>query len=230
MELLTDVVKGCSYWVNNHLDHQYRPRPTNKIIRSAKAMIGEEMENGALSRNCERFVTDLRYGKAKSRQFVEEPQPGDMIEIVHEDCKDWAVYVGHGDVIHLTLPRGSPKTSVLNMLMFLSERVVVKKETLGAVTLGCNYQVNNLLDHKYRPRPVDEIISSAEDMIGYMMYAPLCGHNEKLITDLRYGRVPQKLSRDDPIPGDMIAISRGAFQHWAIYVGGSYVVHVTTPA
>ncbi|XP_066107906.1 uncharacterized protein [Saccopteryx bilineata] len=228
-ELLTDVVQGCSYWLNNHLDHLYKAQPVHRMVRSTKKMIGEVQENGVLSRNCEQLVTDLRYGKAESRQFIEEPQPGDMIEILHDDCKDWALYVGHGYVIHLTLPRGFPRTSVLNMLMFLTERVVVKKETLGAVTLGCNFRVNNRLDHQYRPRTVDEIISSAEDMIGYKMYVPPPGSNEKFVTDLRYGRVPRELSREDPIPGDIIAISRGVFQHWAIYVGGSYVVHVSTP-
>ncbi|KAM8812731.1 uncharacterized protein V5649_005116 [Rhynchonycteris naso] len=228
-ELLTDVVRGCSYWVNNHLDHLFKAQPVTEMIRSAKKMIGEAIENSVLSRNCEHFVTDVRYGKARSQQSVEEPRTGDMIEILHDDYKDWALYVGHGYVIHLTLPRGFPRTSVLNMLMFLTERVVVTKETLWAVTLGCNYRVNNRLDHQYRPRTVDEIIGSAEDMIGYKMYVPPPGNNEKFITDLRYGRVPRELSREDPIPGDIIAISRDVFQHWAIYVGGGYVVHVTTP-
>uniref|UniRef100_A0A672J6T3 LRAT domain-containing protein n=2 Tax=Salarias fasciatus TaxID=181472 RepID=A0A672J6T3_SALFA len=34
---------------------------------------------------------------------------------------------------------------------------------------------------------------------------------------------PQK-----PEVGDLIEIFRGTFQHWAIYVGGGYVVHLTT--
>nr|KAF6325556.1 hypothetical protein mMyoMyo1_016294 [Myotis myotis] len=31
-------------------------------------MVGKEMEYSVLSRNCEHFVTDLRYGKARSLQ------------------------------------------------------------------------------------------------------------------------------------------------------------------
>ncbi|NXD38467.1 PA216 protein, partial [Copsychus sechellarum] len=30
-----------------------------------------------------------------------------------------------------------------------------------------------------------------------------------------------------PQPGDLIEIYRGAYQHWALYVGNDYVIHVT---
>ncbi|NXR22520.1 PA216 protein, partial [Cinclus mexicanus] len=33
--------------------------------------------------------------------------------------------------------------------------------------------------------------------------------------------------KDDPIPGDLIEIDRPLYQHWALYVGGGYVIHVT---
>ncbi|TNN24933.1 Retinoic acid receptor responder protein 3 [Liparis tanakae] len=29
-------------------------------------------------------------------------------------------------------------------------------------------------------------------------------------------------------PGDLIEISRGGYQHWAVYIGGDEVVHLTT--
>ncbi|XP_059566607.1 phospholipase A and acyltransferase 4-like [Myotis daubentonii] len=67
-ELLSDVVGGCHYRVNNHLDHEYSPLPVNKIISSAEEMVGKELAYSVLSRNCEHFVTDLRYGKARSPQ------------------------------------------------------------------------------------------------------------------------------------------------------------------
>ncbi|XP_070282382.1 phospholipase A and acyltransferase 4-like [Myotis yumanensis] len=67
-ELLSDVVGGCRYRVNNHLDHEYSPLPVNKIISSAEEMVGKELAYSVLSRNCEHFVTDLRYGKARSPQ------------------------------------------------------------------------------------------------------------------------------------------------------------------
>nr|XP_060463001.1 phospholipase A and acyltransferase 1-like isoform X2 [Panthera onca] len=70
LELLRDVVGHCRYRVNNRLDHKYKPRPVNVIIYSAKKKIGEEMEYRLLGKNCEHFVTDLRYGVPHSRQVV----------------------------------------------------------------------------------------------------------------------------------------------------------------
>ncbi|XP_036933081.1 phospholipase A and acyltransferase 4-like isoform X3 [Acanthopagrus latus] len=36
-------------------------------------------------------------------------------------------------------------------------------------------------------------------------------------------------SDETPEPGDLIEIFRGGYQHWAVYVGDGYVVHVTSP-
>ncbi|XP_061434413.1 phospholipase A and acyltransferase 3-like [Lethenteron reissneri] len=35
-------------------------------------------------------------------------------------------------------------------------------------------------------------------------------------------------TKSDPKPGDLIEIFRKAYQHWAIYVGDGYVVHITS--
>ncbi|XP_066216211.1 phospholipase A and acyltransferase 4-like isoform X1 [Saccopteryx leptura] len=67
-ELLTDVLEGCEYRVNNYLDGKYKPRSLNRIISSAKAMIGKEIKYSLTSGNCEHFVTDLRYHKPHSLQ------------------------------------------------------------------------------------------------------------------------------------------------------------------
>ncbi|XP_029771300.1 phospholipase A and acyltransferase 4-like [Suricata suricatta] len=79
-ELLKDVVGNCFYRINNHLDHEYRPEPVNKIIRSAKEKIGERMEYSLLENNCEHFVTNLRYGWPHSKQ-VEDALTGGKITI-----------------------------------------------------------------------------------------------------------------------------------------------------
>ncbi|XP_025771131.1 retinoic acid receptor responder protein 3-like [Puma concolor] len=75
-EVLRDVVGRCRYRVNNHLDHKYKPRPVNVIICSAKKKIGEEMEYRLLGKNCEHFVTDLRYGVPHSRQVDRDAPTG----------------------------------------------------------------------------------------------------------------------------------------------------------
>ncbi|XP_054138632.1 phospholipase A and acyltransferase 1-like isoform X2 [Melozone crissalis] len=33
--------------------------------------------------------------------------------------------------------------------------------------------------------------------------------------------------RSDPQPGDLIEIDRPGYQHWALYVGDGYVIHLT---
>lgn len=86
---LEDVVGNCRYRVNNHLDHKYTPRPVNEIIYSAKQKIGQEMPYSLLSRNCEHFVTNLRYGEPHSRQV----RPSEVIPLPPEcllGCLSWA--------------------------------------------------------------------------------------------------------------------------------------------
>ncbi|KAG3284822.1 HRAS-like suppressor 2 [Ictidomys tridecemlineatus] len=36
--------------------------------------------------------------------------------------------------------------------------------------------------------------------------------------------------RTSPKPGDLIEFFRGAFEHWAVYVGKGYVVHLASPS
>uniref|UniRef100_A0A8D1UZL7 LRAT domain-containing protein n=1 Tax=Sus scrofa TaxID=9823 RepID=A0A8D1UZL7_PIG len=67
-ERLKDVVRGCRYRINNILDHKYRPRPVHEILKSANEMIDVEMEYSFLEKNCEHFVTKLRYDKAECGQ------------------------------------------------------------------------------------------------------------------------------------------------------------------
>nr|XP_057941965.1 phospholipase A and acyltransferase 4-like [Doryrhamphus excisus]XP_057941966.1 phospholipase A and acyltransferase 4-like [Doryrhamphus excisus]XP_057941967.1 phospholipase A and acyltransferase 4-like [Doryrhamphus excisus] len=40
---------------------------------------------------------------------------------------------------------------------------------------------------------------------------------------------PYKHGEEEPELGDMIEISRGTYQHWALYVGNNCVVHLTRP-
>ncbi|KAM5222413.1 phospholipase A and acyltransferase 4-like [Hipposideros larvatus] len=88
-----------------------------------------------------------------------------MIEIFHIGYMDWAIYVGDGDVIHLAPPSEFPRFGSSNMFIFLSGTAVVTKESLRNAAWGCLYRVNNCFNHKFRPRPVNEIINSAKKMV-----------------------------------------------------------------
>ncbi|XP_045711222.1 phospholipase A and acyltransferase 4-like isoform X2 [Phyllostomus hastatus] len=145
--------------------------------------------------------------------FSEEPRPGDIIDIFHIGYKDWAIYVGDGNVIHLTPPRGFPRIGSSNMFIFLTGRAQVTEEPLGSAAWGCLYRVNNYLDDKCRPRPVDDIISSAREMIhSEKTYTVLSDNSKTFVTDLRYGRPRRELSREDPMPGDLMEICRGLYE------------------
>ncbi|XP_055087309.1 phospholipase A and acyltransferase 3-like isoform X2 [Periophthalmus magnuspinnatus] len=67
-EKIWDVVGQDQYHVNNLLDHKYQPQHRNKIVRDALKLVGRVLPYNVARYNCEHFVTDLRYGKAESRQ------------------------------------------------------------------------------------------------------------------------------------------------------------------
>ncbi|XP_034885498.1 phospholipase A and acyltransferase 3-like [Mirounga leonina] len=130
-------------------------------------------------------------------QFCEEPKPGDLIQIFRIGYEHWAIYVGDGYVIHLTSPSEIPWVRSSITFSVLSSRAVVKRELLRDVVGGCCYKVNNLLDNRYRPRPVNQIIYSAKQMVGQEMeYSLLHKNCEHFVTNLRYGEPNSRQVRD----------------------------------
>ncbi|KAF5896027.1 HRAS-like suppressor 3 [Clarias magur] len=67
-EQLWDVAGKDKYTVNNLLDKKYEPRLIHVILEEAHSLLGQELPYCFIRGNCEHFVTDLRYGKAESRQ------------------------------------------------------------------------------------------------------------------------------------------------------------------
>uniref|UniRef100_A0A8C5G2M1 Retinoic acid receptor responder protein 3-like n=1 Tax=Gouania willdenowi TaxID=441366 RepID=A0A8C5G2M1_GOUWI len=65
---LWDVVGNHEWRVNNDLDKKYEHRPVQVIVRDALDVVGCELPYNVVTRNCEHFVNELRYGKAESRQ------------------------------------------------------------------------------------------------------------------------------------------------------------------
>ncbi|XP_012696669.1 phospholipase A and acyltransferase 3-like [Clupea harengus] len=65
---LWDVVGTNQYRINNLLDDKYEPRPAHVIQREAQRQEGQEVPFSVFQGNCEHFATELRYGKAESRQ------------------------------------------------------------------------------------------------------------------------------------------------------------------
>ncbi|XP_051689122.2 phospholipase A and acyltransferase 4 isoform X1 [Oryctolagus cuniculus] len=196
-EPLKDAALGRVPWVYNHLDHEYRPRPVDEIIAAAEKMASDRKKYGAPIQNSERFVNELRYGQIPRKWSNEDPQPGDLIEISRSVFAHWAVYVGDGYVVHLLgsdLPllgscSSSPCSSPCE-----DRNGEVKRERLRDVVGGDTYRVNNYLDYKFPPRPVQAIIQLAEERVGPCYYNVLWANCEHFATDLRYGKRYSKQS------------------------------------
>ncbi|XP_067087895.1 phospholipase A and acyltransferase 3-like [Osmerus mordax] len=66
------VVVGSDKWqVNNSLDKKFDARPVDLILKDTRQMVGAELPYNFATKNCEHFVTNLRYGKPESRQVCQ---------------------------------------------------------------------------------------------------------------------------------------------------------------
>uniref|UniRef100_G1PY01 LRAT domain-containing protein n=1 Tax=Myotis lucifugus TaxID=59463 RepID=G1PY01_MYOLU len=119
-----------------------------------------------------------------------EPKPGDLIEISLIGSSHWALYVGDGYVIHLAPPGENSEAGAPTSLG------VVKRQLLEEVVGNCSYEVNNHLDHLYKPRPIEEMLGSGKEMLGMEMeYSDLSRNCEHFVTDLRYGKARSRQVR-----------------------------------
>ncbi|XP_066107913.1 phospholipase A and acyltransferase 4-like isoform X2 [Saccopteryx bilineata] len=139
-----------------------------------------------------------------------EPERGDLIEIFRIGYSHWAIYVGDGYVVHLAPPSEYPGAGSSSLFSVLSNTGVVKRELLTKVVGGCVYRINNYLDHKNKPLPVNKIISSAKEMIGKKMeYSVFSRNCEHFVTDLRYGK-PQSQQVENFMVGAGVTSALGA--------------------
>ncbi|NXM25409.1 HRSL1 enzyme, partial [Oxyruncus cristatus] len=67
-QLLKEVVGDDDWEVNNKYDRSHTPLPVKEIIRRAELYIDRDVTYDVLGKNCEHFVTMLRYGEGVSDQ------------------------------------------------------------------------------------------------------------------------------------------------------------------
>ncbi|XP_032871128.1 uncharacterized protein LOC116968470 isoform X2 [Amblyraja radiata] len=151
-----------------------------------------------------------------NRKF--KPKPGDLIEIRRSLFTHWALYIGHGDVVHLTSDGASGDTRLEGI-------GVIKRQPLDEVADYDSWKVNNGSDGIWNPLPVDKIIKKAKEKIGCSVrYNVLNANCEHFVNSLRYD-IPISF-QFKPKPGDLIEIRRSLFTHWALYMGDGDVVHL----
>uniref|UniRef100_A0A672J3K0 LRAT domain-containing protein n=1 Tax=Salarias fasciatus TaxID=181472 RepID=A0A672J3K0_SALFA len=113
-------------------------------------------------------------------KYNQKPEPGDLIEIFRGPYEHWAVYVGDGYVVHLTA----------NLSSVPNKNGLVYKEKLQDVVGTNKWRVNNILDNKYRPRPVDDIVKDACALVGKKVTYDVSSSNcEHFATGLRYEKL-----------------------------------------
>ncbi|XP_061585729.1 phospholipase A and acyltransferase 5-like [Cololabis saira] len=122
-----------------------------------------------------------------------EAKPGDLIQIFRPGYQHWAVYVGGENVVHFQRLGAAPNT--FSFLRFSSGGGVdsgtgiVKKEELKDVVEKNDWTVNNLLDHKYPPRPANDIVKNACSLVNTNLQYNVLEYNcEHFATEMRYGK------------------------------------------
>ncbi|NXP00220.1 HRSL1 enzyme, partial [Certhia brachydactyla] len=116
------------------------------------------------------------------------PKPGDLIEIKRGHFEHWALYLGDGNVIHVTTAdEGAPSLSASSETRLI-RMAKVKKELLKDVAGNDDWDVNNKYDCLHTPLPVEKIIRRAEQWIGSIApYNMLGSNSEDFVRKLRYG-------------------------------------------
>ncbi|XP_042324488.1 uncharacterized protein LOC121931152 isoform X2 [Sceloporus undulatus] len=180
-EPLHTLVGDSPYLTIEMDDKTHRHKPVQQIIIDAKAMIGEEIDYCDFSNTSKNFITTLLFEIIDNKKVV--PKAGDLIEIPRRVkipyCvyQHWALYVSHGFVVHLA------STGHLG-----KEKSVVKKELLLDVVGNDKFQINNLSDKTYTPKPAQEIVRCALEKVGDKIDYHLIKRNcEHFVNEVRYG-------------------------------------------
>uniref|UniRef100_UPI00358F6B9A phospholipase A and acyltransferase 3-like n=1 Tax=Myxine glutinosa TaxID=7769 RepID=UPI00358F6B9A len=116
------------------------------------------------------------------------PEPGDLIEISRPGYQHWAIYIGNGDVDHVTLNGLGLASSSPSSGSVFSGTPTVKKEKLNIVVGVDRDRINNKYDHHYEPLPAKVIVERALSRVGQdISYGILSNNCEHFVTLLRYG-------------------------------------------
>lgn len=117
-----------------------------------------------------------------------EYQIGDLLEIKRKWYSHWAVFAGNGNVIHITCNLSKSSCNVVKrILKSCLTKTVVRCEKLKDVAGPCEVIVNNFLDDQFMAKCREEILQTAQDMLGKEGYSILFGNCESFANFCRYG-------------------------------------------
>ncbi|KAK0155197.1 HRAS-like suppressor 3 [Merluccius polli] len=117
-----------------------------------------------------------------------EPKPADLIQVFRPCFQHWAVYIGDGDVVHLTSDSQNSGCDI-GGCGTNNNKGMVKIEKLKKVLGNSKYKINNILDEKNKPRPANVVLKEARRLVGSEKpYCFLWKNCEHFATELRYGK------------------------------------------
>ncbi|XP_033725600.1 phospholipase A and acyltransferase 1-like isoform X2 [Pecten maximus] len=104
---------------------------------------------------------------------LRELEVGDLVEFPRSLYSHWGVYIGDGQIVHLTGGDGGSSNafsfgSVFSV--FVVQKACVKIEDFIKVTEGCKAIRNNGKDRVCRPLHPREIVRRAKEMVGEIDY------------------------------------------------------------
>ncbi|KAM3594636.1 uncharacterized protein V6R79_011325 [Siganus canaliculatus] len=131
--------------------------------------------------------TDRGAEDMDEQKIVESAKPGDLIKVFRGLYQHWMVYIGDGEVVHLTSPDGASCSPSCSSLSSAGPKGMVKRQKLQEVTNGDRCEIDNNFDKAYTPRNPQEIVEDAIRLVGekvqYSLFKLNCEH---FATMLRY--------------------------------------------
>ncbi|XP_056384445.1 uncharacterized protein LOC130277736 [Hyla sarda] len=127
---------------------------------------------------------------------------GDIIEIFQAGHRHWAIYVGDGNIVHMTGSIvGSGDDSVHG------NSIVVEKSTLEAEAKGCGFKLNNIYNGDLIPILKEEVVRSALGIVGESKPYGSCCKN--FVLELKYGKANLDIIIRNlmPIPGEIAVVA-----------------------
>ncbi|XP_041669014.1 phospholipase A and acyltransferase 4-like [Cheilinus undulatus] len=118
---------------------------------------------------------------------------GDLIEIIRDTYRHWAVYIGGNEVVHLipSVDDSGPFGGFLELID--SSTAQVRRQKIWEVVKHHRFRVNNLLDDEHEPRDPHDIVKDACRMVGQEVPYSVTSHNcEHFVTELRYGKAESR--------------------------------------
>ncbi|KAG9341791.1 hypothetical protein JZ751_018513, partial [Albula glossodonta] len=140
------------------------------------------------------------------RQDQKMPKPGDLIEVHRKLYSHWALYIGNGEVIHFAPTSEVAGAGANSLMSVVHDEAQVQRESLKSVVGNDKWCIRNILDHKYEPKDIEEILTNAEQLVGQIFaYNVFTSNCEHFVTRLRYGKPESKQVQDGlKIAGGMV--------------------------